>query len=141
MAQAEMGRARSGPQRQDRERGLRRQVGAQGEELATSALVEQGMQILARNWRCRQGEIDIVALEVVAGRRTVVFCEVKCRTGLGFGAPLESITNAKLRKLRQLSAHWLAATPMYADAVRLDAIGVVLLPGRVPELTHVRAIG
>lgn len=119
----------------------RQQVGLEGEALAASALREQGMQIVARNWRCKLGEIDIVAVELAQGRRTLVFCEVKCRTGLGFGAPLESITHAKLRKLRQLSAQWLVTESVHADDIRLDAIGVLLLPGRPPELTHVRGIG
>lgn len=119
----------------------RQRVGAQGEALAATALEAQGMQVLARNWRCKAGEIDIIALETVDGRRTVVFCEVKSRTGLGFGSPLEAITYAKLRKLRQLSAHWLATEDVHADDIRLDAIGVVLIRGHVPELTHVRAIG
>jgi putative endonuclease len=77
----------------------------------------------------------------VQGRLTLVFCEVKCRTGLGFGNPLEAITYAKLRKLRQLSAQWLATEELRADDVRIDAIGVVLLPGQQPQLTHVRGIG
>ncbi|HYP44397.1 MAG TPA: YraN family protein [Propionibacteriaceae bacterium] len=119
----------------------RQQVGVEGETLAVAALREQGMQILAQNWRCTIGEIDIVALDVVSGRRTLVFCEVKCRTGLGFGSPLEAITHAKVRKLRQLSAHWLHTESVQADAIRLDAIGVLLLSGRQPTLTHVRGIG
>jgi putative endonuclease len=121
--------------------GLRQEVGARGEDLAVAELERQGMQTVARNWRCRLGEIDVIAVDVVHGRRTLVFCEVKCRTGLGFGAPLESITHAKLRRLRQLAAHWLATEPFQADDIRLDAIGVVLLPGARPELTHVRGIG
>jgi putative endonuclease len=109
--------------------------------LAVSELEQQGMLVVARNWRCKLGEIDIVAVEVVAGRRILVFCEVKCRTGLGFGGPLESITYAKLRRLRQLTAQWLATEPVHADEIRLDAIGVLMLPGVRPELTHLRGIG
>lgn len=119
----------------------RQRVGARGEDLAVAELQRQGMQILARNWRCRTGEIDIVAVERLAGRRTLVFCEVKCRTGLGFGHPLEAITWAKIRKLRQLAAEWMTVHETSVPAIRLDAIGVVLLPGRPPELTHVRAVG
>lgn len=119
----------------------RQTVGARGEDLAAAALEQAGMRIIARNWRCRVGEIDIVALDDSAGRSTLVFCEVKCRTGLGFGNPLEAITYAKLRKLRQLVAQWLVDHDARADAVRLDAIGVVLLPGSPAHLTHVRGIG
>ena len=116
-------------------------VGARGEDLATAELERQGMTILARNWRCPTGEIDIVATELADGRQTLVFCEVKCRTGLGFGAPLEAITHAKLRKLRQLAAEWLTATGSAVDRIRIDAVGVVLLPRQQPKLTHIRGIG
>ena len=128
-----MTKVRAGNSRQD--------VGARGEDLAVVALQQEGMHVVTRNWRCKAGEIDIIALEVVAGCRTLVFCEVKCRTGLGFGGPLESITYAKLRKLRSLVAQYLSDEQPQADEIRLDAIGVVLQLGRPPELTHVRGIG
>jgi putative endonuclease len=116
-------------------------VGDRGEDLAVAELQRQGMEIVARNWRCRAGEIDVIAVETLRGQRTVVFCEVKCRSGLGFGGPLEAITYAKLRRLRQLAAEWLAVEQQHPDAIRLDAIGVVAIPGTAPELTHVRGIG
>lgn len=119
----------------------RQTLGARGEDLAVAELERQGMTILARNWRCRVGEIDIVATEVVGDRTTVVFCEVKCRSGLGFGDPLEAITWKKLRTLRALAAEWMASHRVAAQAIRLDAIGVVLRRGDVPRLTHVRAVG
>jgi putative endonuclease len=121
--------------------GARQEVGARGEDAAVAELERQGMQIVARNWRCPLGEIDIIAVETAAAGRTLVFCEVKCRTGLGFGHPLESVTSAKLRKLRQLAAHWLMAERTHADNIRLDAIGVIILPGERPSLSHVRGIG
>lgn len=119
----------------------RLRVGVRGEDLAAAELRRQGMSILARNWRCRSGEIDIVAAELADGRRTIVFCEVKCRTGLGFGVPLEAITHAKVRKLRQLAGEWLATAGEQPDRIRLDAVGVVLLAGREPQITHLRGIG
>jgi putative endonuclease len=115
----------------------RQEIGTRGEDLAAAELQRQGMVILDRNWRCRAGEIDIVAEE--AG--SLVFCEVKCRTGLGFGAPLEAITYAKSRKLRQLAAQWLAAHDVNAQRVRIDAIGVVILATSEPQITHLRGIG
>jgi putative endonuclease len=121
--------------------GARQEVGARGEDAAVAELERQGMQIVARNWRCPLGEIDIIAVETVAARRTLVFCEVKCRTGLGFGHPLESVTSTKLRKLRKLAAHWLMAERARADNIRLDAMGVIMLPGERPSLFHVRGIG
>lgn len=119
----------------------RQALGVRGEELAVAELQRQGMEVLARNWRCRTGEIDVVAAETVDGRTTVVFCEVKCRSGLGFGDPLEAITWAKLRRLRSLAAEWMATHQVSAHAIRLDAIGVLLVPGQAPQVTHVRAAG
>jgi len=116
-------------------------IGTRGEDLAAAELERQGMVILDRNWRCRVGEIDIVAMEVGDADRSLVFCEVKCRTGLGFGPPLEAITYAKVRKLRQLAAEWLATSNITARKIRIDAVGVVLSPEKEPQLTHVRGIG
>jgi putative endonuclease len=119
----------------------KQRLGVRGEDLACAELQRQGMQVLERNWRCRLGEIDIVAAEAGASGLTLVFCEVKCRSGLGFGHPLEAITFSKMRTLRQLAALWMREHQVSASAIRLDAIGVVLAAGREPSLTHVRAVG
>jgi putative endonuclease len=109
--------------------------------LACAELQRQGLQVLERNWRCRLGEIDIIAAERAANGLTLVFCEVKCRSGLGFGHPLEAITFAKMRTLRQLAALWMRQHRVKASTIRLDAIGVVLTPGNEPWVTHVRGVG
>jgi putative endonuclease len=119
----------------------RQRVGIAGEDLAVAELERQGMVILDRNWRCRIGEIDIVAMDHEEGSSSLVFCEVKCRAGLGFGAPLEAITYAKSRKLRQLAAEWLGSHDVTARRVRIDAVGVVLLPNSEPQISHLRGIG
>jgi putative endonuclease len=119
----------------------KKQIGVRGEDLACAELQRQGMQILERNWHSRIGEIDIVAAERSRAGLTLVFCEVKCRSGLGFGHPLEAITYTKLRTLRQLAALWMREHRVKASSIRVDAIGVVLQPGREPSLTHVRAVG
>jgi putative endonuclease len=118
-----------------------KRLGVRGEDLAVAELERRGMTVLVRNWRCKVGEIDIVASETVRGRTTVVFCEVKCRSGLGFGDPLEAITYAKVRKLRQLAAEWLAETGTHPDAIRVDAVGIVLVRGSAPVVRHERGIG
>ena len=119
----------------------RQQVGRRGEDLACAELERQGLAVLARNWRCPRGEIDIVAADRSGRGLTLVFCEVKCRSGLGFGHPLEAITYAKLRTLRQLAAQWMRENGVTARLIRVDAIGVVLVPGEEPSLTHLRAVG
>jgi putative endonuclease len=119
--------------------GTRQTLGRLGETLAAGLLEERGCIVLERNWRCSDGEIDIVARESSTG--TVVFCEVKCRRGLGWGDPLESITWAKLRKLRQLAAIWASRADPRPERIRIDAVGVVLRAGEAPLLSHVRGVG
>ncbi len=118
----------------------KKQLGVRGEDLACAELERLGLRVLERNWRCRLGEIDIVAAETGDAGLTLVFCEVKCRSGL-FGHPLEVITFTKMRTLRQLAALWMRQHHVKASTVRLDAIGVVMVPGQPPSLTHVRAVG
>jgi putative endonuclease len=96
-------------------------LGRSGEDLAARFLEDAGYSIVERNWRCRQGEIDIVAR--IAD--TLVFVEVKTRSGLAFGHPFEAITTAKLARLRRLAAAWCSEHHPQATRIRLDAIAVV----------------
>ena len=110
--------------------------GARGEELASAWYTAQGYSVLARNWRCREGELDLVVVR--AG--CLVFCEVKTRTGSGFGIPAEAVTAAKQRRLRRLAARWLGEQPpagRYAE-LRFDVASVTLRAG-VPELEVIEA--
>ena len=79
-------------------------LGRYGEEVAAAHLVAAGLTIVARNWRCREGEVDIVALD----GDVLVMCEVKTRRGGGFGTPLDAVTPAKAARLRRLALRWLA---------------------------------
>ncbi len=88
-------------------------VGRAGEDLAASWYESQGYEVLARNWRCRQGELDIVARRA----RLVVFCEVKARTSEVFGLPAEAVGPVKQAKIRRLAALW------FADGARENAVG------------------
>ncbi|WP_169077494.1 YraN family protein [Microcella alkalica] len=109
-------------------------LGRTGEQLAVDHLIDQGFEIIERNWRCRDGEIDIVARE---GRTTVVV-EVKTRGGTAYGHPLEAITPVKLARLRRLAGAWCAAHGP-VTALRIDAIAVVA--GRAGiEIEHVRQV-
>jgi putative endonuclease len=115
----------------------RRATGRSGEDRAANYLVAQGWRVLARNWRCRNGELDIIAWDPDG---VLVVCEVKTRRGLGYGDPLEAITYAKVRKLRELTAEWLRSSDVRIPRVRLDAIGLVLHRDGAAEVTHVRGI-
>lgn len=111
------------------------ELGRRGEEMAAQYLVDQGLKILARNWRCSEGELDIVATD---GQQTVVFCEVKTRSGEGFGSPLEAVTRAKRQRIRRLAFLWMSALrPTAWVTVRFDVIGVLLCRGAEPSITHV----
>ncbi|MFD4420270.1 YraN family protein [Agromyces sp. NPDC058484] len=105
------------------------ELGRHGEQLAVDHLVGRGMTVLDRNWRCRLGEIDIVATD---GRDTV-FVEVKTRTSHDFGHPFEAITPVKLARLRRLAVAWCAATDAPVSRIRIDAVAV-LAPAEAPAL-------
>ena len=100
----------------------RRAVGIDGEQAAADWYVASGYEVLARNWRCRLGEIDLI----VRRGRTVVFCEVKARTSDAFGAPVEAVTHAKRERLRHLAARWLADdAPIRPGEIRFDVASVM----------------
>ncbi|HEY0871279.1 MAG TPA: YraN family protein [Acidothermaceae bacterium] len=110
--------------------GERAALGRYGEIVAADHLVASGMTVLARNWRCREGEVDIVALD----GDVLVMCEVKTRRGVGFGTPLDAVTPVKAARLRRLALRWLAeqragvvegtVVARYAE-IRFDVISVL----------------
>jgi putative endonuclease len=109
-------------------------LGRTGEQLAVDYLNDCGFEIIDRNWRCPTGEIDIVARK--AG--TTVIVEVKTRTDLRYGHPLDSITPRKLARLRRLAAQWCGEHGP-VQHVRIDAIAV--LTGRDGvSIEHVRQV-
>ncbi|RSM59641.1 YraN family protein [Actinoplanes sp. ATCC 53533] len=113
----------------------RRAVGAYGERLAERHLVDQGLVVLARNWRCAEGEIDLILRD----GDDVVFCEVKTRRGDRFGTPAEAIGPVKVRRLRRLAARWLAETRVRPREVRFDVVAVLPQPRGATVVEHVRA--
>lgn len=98
-------------------------LGAHGEDLAAEWYRSGGYRIVARNWRCREGEIDLIA----ARGGTVVIAEVKTRSSRSFGSPAEAVNHAKQRRLRTLAARWLASSdgPRHPVQVRFDVVSVV----------------
>jgi putative endonuclease len=112
-------------------------LGRYGERLAADHLVAQGMVVLDRNWRCDEGELDLVLKD----GPTLVACEVKTRTSLDHGTPHEAITDAKLERLRRLAVRWVEARGVHPPATRVDLVAV-LRPRRGRSVVdHVRGIG
>jgi len=113
------------------------ELGRRGEQAAAEYLASAGLRILDRNWRCAEGEIDIVAAE----RQILVVCEVKTRSGTRYGTPLEAITRAKRMRLRRLAARWLAAHGVLFDEVRIDVVGLLKDSSGLYQIEHVRGVG
>jgi putative endonuclease len=114
------------------------EIGALGEQLAVEYLQGLGLRIVARNWRCRYGELDVIAAEAAD---TLVFVEVKTRTGDCFGGVAEAVTPQKVRRIRRLAGLWLAGQESGWSQIRIDVIGVRLGRSRTPEVTYVRGVG
>ncbi len=112
----------------------RTELGRHGERIAAAYLAQAGLRVLDRNWRCREGELDLVAREGAA----LVFCEVKTRRGTGFGHPVAAVTPAKQRRLRTLAQRWLATHEQHAPDLRFDVVGVLVRPARPALVTHLR---
>ena len=110
-------------------------LGDQGESIAADYLTDAGLRVLDRNWRCREGELDIVARDDGA----LVFCEVKTRRGIGYGHPVEAVTAAKAGRIRVLAQRWLAAHDEHAPEIRFDVVGVLVRRDEPAEVTHFKA--
>jgi putative endonuclease len=121
----------------------RRALGRYGEDLAARWLADAaGMTVLERNWRCRAGEIDIVAEDGDA----LVVCEVKSRVQGDFEHPMAAITPRKAERLRGLAERWLAERWLIdhggppPGGVRIDLVGVLLPARGAARVEHVRGV-
>lgn len=109
----------------------RRALGSAGEDAAANWYAGSGYELIDRNWRCRDGELDLV----VGRGREVVFSEVKTRRSLAFGAPFEAVTAVKQRRLRTLALRWLAEHPAYRSRdLRFDVVSVLAERGKPPVI-------
>jgi putative endonuclease len=112
-------------------------IGDYGERMAIDHLQAAGMTVLQRGWRCRAGEIDIVAVDGTC----LVICEVKTRRSVRSGTPLEAVTPAKMDRLRRLTAAWLAEHGRRFDEVRIDVVAVTIPDRGAARVHHVRGVG
>lgn len=96
-------------------------MGAAGEAKAAAWYEARGYEVVARNWRCRDGELDLV----VARGRVLAFVEVKARRTAAFGAPVEAVTLDKQRRIRGLALRYLDAHPRRGRVLRFDVVSIL----------------
>jgi putative endonuclease len=113
--------------------GTKQLIGALGEDFVAKYLVGKNYQILDRNWRIRDGEIDLVAM---SENGIVVFIEVKTRTSIAFGHPLEAITRDKAYRLQRLALAWLTVHHKWGFEYRIDAAAVLISKGEKFEIDY-----
>ena len=116
---------------------LRRATGLLGEAYAAQKLEDEGYVILQRNWRCRSGELDIIA----EGQGTLVFIEVRTRTSGGrFGTALESVDPRKQRQVRATAEVYLQAFKYRGASVRFDVIAITIerMSSEIVDYHHIQ---
>lgn len=120
------------------------EIGAHGEDLAVEYLRAAGAEILARNWRSRCGELDVIARDGPA----IAFIEVKTRRGrrtsgglvYRHGSPAESVTFPKQARIRRLAAAWLSQRNAPWSPVRFDVIAISMCDGADPLIEHRKGV-
>jgi putative endonuclease len=112
-------------------------LGAYGEAVAARHLVAAGLSLLDRNWRCEQGEIDLVLREGAV----LVVCEVKTRSSEACGSPHEAVSPAKLDRLRRLAQRWADDHGLRPPETRIDLVAVLRPRRGAAVVEHVRGIG
>jgi putative endonuclease len=110
----------------------KQELGKEGERVAEQFLKRKGYKLVERNFRCTEGELDLIVLD----RRVVVFVEVKTRTGRGFGSPLEAVEYRKQQKMIRAAQYFLSAKGLHQRDARFDVVGVSWL-GREPMVEHI----
>lgn len=110
-------------------------IGQRGEDAAVAYLERAGLTIVERNWRCKSGEIDIVALD----GKTLVLCEVKTRRTVAKGSPEDAVTPTKQRRITRLAEAYIQSAGIDPVAVRFDVVSILVLAQDRALLRHHRA--
>jgi len=115
-------------------------VGRYGERIAAQHLIDSGLHLIATNWRCAEGEIDIIARD----GDVLVFCEVKTRSSLDYGDPAEAVNRVKAARIRTVALRWLAEQrqlggPAYWPDLRFDVVSIVRSARGAATVRHLRA--
>lgn len=110
-------------------------IGKKGEELAVKFLKKKGYKILERNFACRQGEIDIIALD----RNEIVFIEVKTRTSMNYGLPSEAVNIQKKKHLYNATEYYIYTRKLYEKFIRIDVIEILIKRNEY-TINHIKQI-
>ena len=113
----------------------KQEVGKLGEDLATKYLKCTGYRILERNFRGKQGEIDIIATQ----GKEIIFIEVKTRSSIEFGRPIEAITKNKQKHMYQTAKYYIHKTKQETKCIRFDVIEVYIINGKI-KVNHIKQI-
>jgi len=116
-----------------RSRDPRQELGRVGERLAESALDRAGLRVIARRFRTRQGEIDLIAQD----GELLVFVEVKTRRGRGYGWPAEAVTARKRRRIARVAAEFLQRSRASSRPCRFDVVEIEWKHGGDPRVQHI----
>lgn len=111
-------------------------TGERGEALAVRYLKEQGLTVLSTNWRCREGELDLVLTD----GRTLVICEVKTRTSDNYGTPAEAVDDAKAARIRRLARRWRTRYQVANVETRYDILAILWPSGETPQVKHHKGV-
>jgi putative endonuclease len=116
--------------------GGNKSTGELGEEVATNFLIARGFRILERNFRCKGGEVDIIARD--PGDKGLVFIEVKARRGLSYGVPQLAVTPFKQRQISKAALTWLAKNRLHDHNARFDVIAILLHTDGPHAVDHIK---
>lgn len=111
-------------------------TGELGEEVAANFMIARGYRIVERNFRCKGGEVDIIARD--PGDKSLVFVEVKARTGLSYGVPQLAVTPFKQRQISKAALTWLSKNKLHDHNARFDVIAILLHTGGKHAIDHIK---
>jgi putative endonuclease len=111
-------------------------TGERGETLAARYLEEQGLIVLSKNWRCPEGELDLVLTD----GHILIVCEVKTRTTDNYGTPAEAVDDAKASRIRRLARRWRALHRAANVDTRYDIVAILWPPDDKPKINHLKGV-
>ncbi len=115
---------------------LRQDTGIRGEQIALDFLLGLGYQLVAKNWRCRSGEIDLIMMD----GNIMVFVEVKARRGSGYGLPQEAVGSKKQAKIRRLAQYYLMVAKRDEQDLRFDVVAITFPGDQEPLIEHLQGV-